>query len=84
MAEPKAGDKVSWKSHGSSAHGTVKRKLVSPTTTKGHKVAASRENPEFLVEARRRKARGAQGTSTLERLSSIRNGSADPALFQRS
>lgn len=46
----KTGDKVSWSSHGGSAHGKVVRKLEKPTTIKGHKVAASRNNPEFLVE----------------------------------
>lgn len=45
-----AGDKVSWSSHGGEAHGKVVKKLTSPTTIKGHKVAASKDNPEFLVE----------------------------------
>ena len=46
----KAGDKVSWKSHGGAAHGKVVRKVTSPMTIKGHKVAASKDNPEYLVE----------------------------------
>ncbi|MEN3749829.1 DUF2945 domain-containing protein [Sphingomonas sp. HF-S3] len=46
----KKGDKVSWKSHGGTAHGEVVKKVTSPTTIKGHKVAASRDNPEFIVE----------------------------------
>lgn len=46
----KAGDKVSWKSHGGKAEGKVVRKLTSPTQIKGHKVAASKDNPEYLVE----------------------------------
>lgn len=52
MAEKsfKAGDKVSWSSHGGSAHGKVVRKLTSPTDIKGHHVAASKDNPEYLVE----------------------------------
>ena len=50
MAEPKAGDKVSWKSHGGTAHGHVVKKQTTPTTIKGHKVAASKENPEYIVE----------------------------------
>ena len=44
------GDKVSWKSHGGEAHGKVVRKQTEPTTIKGHKVAASRDNPQFIVE----------------------------------
>lgn len=46
----KAGDKVNWKSHGGEAHGKVVRKVTRPMTIKGHKVAASPDNPEFLVE----------------------------------
>ena len=46
----KSGDRVSWNSHGGTAHGTVVKKLTSPTTIKGHKVAASKDNPEYLVE----------------------------------
>ena len=44
------GDKVSWKSHGGEAHGKVIRKQTEPTRIKGHKVAASPENPQFIVE----------------------------------
>lgn len=46
----KSGDRVSWKSHGGKAEGKVVKKLTSPTTIKGHKVAASKDNPEYLVE----------------------------------
>ncbi len=44
------GDKVSWKSHGGQAHGRIVRKLTDETSIKGHKVAASKDNPEYLVE----------------------------------
>jgi uncharacterized protein YijF (DUF1287 family) len=46
----KAGDKVSWKSSGGTAHGKVVKKLTSPCEIKGHHVAASKDNPEYLVE----------------------------------
>jgi len=46
----KPGDEVSWKSHGGEAQGKVVRKVTKPMTIKGHKVAASTDNPEFLVE----------------------------------
>ncbi|MDP2355651.1 MAG: DUF2945 domain-containing protein [Beijerinckiaceae bacterium] len=46
----KKGDKVSWKSHGGAAHGEVVRKITKPTQIKGHKVAASPDNPELIVE----------------------------------
>ncbi|RZK04061.1 MAG: DUF2945 domain-containing protein [Novosphingobium sp.] len=46
----KRGDRVSWKSHGGEAHGKVVRKVTRPMQIKGHKVAASPDNPEFVVE----------------------------------
>ena len=46
----KAGDRVSWSSHGGSAHGKVVKKLTEPCEIKGHHVAASKDNPEYLVE----------------------------------
>jgi len=51
MAEEFAtGDRVTWKSHGGEAHGKVVRKQTSPTQIKGHKVAASKDAPQFIVE----------------------------------
>ena len=52
MAEKsfKAGDKVSWSSSGGNSHGKVVKKLTSPMEIKGHHVAASKDNPEYLVE----------------------------------
>ena len=46
----KKGDSVSWKSHAGEAHGKVVKKITSPTKIKSHKVAASPDNPEFIVE----------------------------------
>jgi Hypervirulence associated proteins TUDOR domain len=46
----KPGDAVTWKSHAGEAHGKVVRKLTKRTHIKGHEVAASADNPEFLVE----------------------------------
>jgi plastocyanin len=51
MAEElRPGDKVKWKSHGGEAHGKVVRKQAEPTQIKGHKVAASKDDPQFIVE----------------------------------
>ena len=51
MAEDlKPGDRVTWNSHGGKAEGKVVRKVTSPMTIKSHKVAASKDNPEYLVE----------------------------------
>ena len=49
-SEPKAGDKVSWKFHSGTAHGKVVKKQTSPTQIKGHKVAAPKDEPQFIVE----------------------------------
>ena len=51
MTELKPGDKVEWDSSGGHSKGKVVRKLTKPTAIKGHKVAASTGNPEFLVES---------------------------------
>jgi len=47
----KKGDEVTWKSHGGTAHGTVEKKLTSDTSIKGHKVRASDDAPQYLVES---------------------------------
>lgn len=44
------GDKVKWNSPGGEAHGKVVRRQTGPTRIKGHKVAASPGNPQFIVE----------------------------------
>ena len=46
----KAGDRVSWSSHGGQAHGKVVKRVTKPMQIKGHKVAVSKDNPEYLVE----------------------------------
>lgn len=45
-----SGDRVSWNSHGGTAKGKVVKKLTSSTQIKGHKVAAAKDSPEYLVE----------------------------------
>jgi hypothetical protein len=47
----KAGDKVSWDSSGGHSTGKVVKKQTSPTQIKGHKVAASKDNPEYIVKS---------------------------------
>lgn len=48
--ELKVGDKVEWNSHGGTAEGKLKKKIVEPTKIKGHKAAASKAEPQFIVE----------------------------------
>lgn len=51
MADLKTGDKVTWNSHGGTAHGHVEKKLTSDTKIKNHQVRASRDDPQYLVES---------------------------------
>ena len=46
----KTGDEVTWKSHSGTARGKVVKKVTSRMEIKSHEVAASPQNPEFLVE----------------------------------
>jgi len=50
MADVKSGDKVSWQSHGGTAEGKVVKKVTSKTHIKGHTVAATKDDPQFIVE----------------------------------
>ena len=47
----KKGDEVEWNTPQGKTGGTVKKKLTSETKIKDHKVAASEDNPEYLVES---------------------------------
>ena len=47
----KTGDKVAWDSSQGEVKGTVRKKLTAPTDIKRHHVAASPENPEYLVQS---------------------------------
>jgi hypothetical protein len=47
----KKGDHVEWKTSQGKTTGEVKKKLTSETDIKGHHVAASQDNPEYLVES---------------------------------
>lgn len=49
--EFKAGDKVKWDHSQGTTTGEVVRKQTTPTKIKGHKVAASKDNPEYIVKS---------------------------------
>lgn len=44
-----AGDRVSWRTPQGETTGRVRGKLTAPLTIKGHQVAASEDNLEYLV-----------------------------------
>lgn len=47
----KAGDKVRWDHSQGTTTGKVVRRQTTPTRIKGHKVAASKDNPEYIVKS---------------------------------
>ena len=63
----KVGDKVTWDSAQGEVHGTVKKKLTAPMEIKGHHVAASEDNPEYLVESDKTGAEAAHKPSELRK-----------------
>jgi hypothetical protein len=64
----KAGDKVEWHAAQGAVRGTVRKKLTSPTDIKGHHVAASAENPEYLVVSDETGAEAAHKPSALRKI----------------
>lgn len=47
----KKGDHVEWETSQGTTSGVVKKKLTSETKIKGHHVAASSDDPQYLVES---------------------------------
>jgi hypothetical protein len=63
----KAGDKVEWQTSQGKTKGTVKRKLTSKMKIKSHVVAASKRNPEYLVESEKTGAVAAHKPGALKK-----------------
>ena len=61
----KVGDKVGWDSSGGHSTGKVVKKLTSPTKIKSHKVAASKDEPQYLVESEKSGKRAAHKADAL-------------------
>ena len=69
MATPlTTGDRVVWRSSGGRSVGRVKRKLTSRGKIKGHEVAASQDNPEYLVRSEKSGKIAAHKPSALRRV----------------
>lgn len=66
--ELKVGDKVQWHSPQGTVRGTIKKKLTSPVEIKGHHVAASPDNPEYLVVSDKTGAEAAHKASALKKV----------------
>ena len=70
MAKFKKGDKVEWNSSQGKVKGTVEKRLTSETKIKTHKVAASPDNPEYLVKSDKTGAKAAHKPESLKKRSS--------------
>jgi hypothetical protein len=67
--ELRPGTKVSWNTSQGRTTGVVKKKLTSKSRIKTHKVAASRRNPEYLVESSKSGKKAAHKAGALKRVS---------------
>lgn len=47
----KKGDHVEWSSHGGKAEGKVEKKITERTEAGGRTVAASKDDPQYLVKS---------------------------------
>jgi hypothetical protein len=68
MATFKVGDQVQWETSQGTTTGKVIRKLTEPMEIKGHHVAASKEEPQYLVES---DSSGAQAAHKPEALTKV-------------
>jgi hypothetical protein len=66
--EFKRGDRVEWRFGRGKAVGVVKRRLTARTTVGNQTVAASREDPRYLVETERSGKQAAKRPTALRRL----------------
>lgn len=64
----KVGDRVAWSSSGGRSVGKVVRKQTTPTKIGTHRVSASRDNPEYVVESDRSGKRAAHKASALKKI----------------
>lgn len=67
-ANLKSGDKVEWQTSQGKTTGTVKKKLTSPTKIKSHNVAATKEDPEYLVETAKTRKQAAHKPESLKKI----------------
>lgn len=63
----KKGDKVAWNTSQGTTHGKVEKRLTAPTDIKGHHVAASSDDPQYLVVSDKTGARAAHKPGSLKK-----------------
>jgi len=70
----KPGDRVEWESSQGKVKGKIKKRLVKPIELKGHHVAASSTNPEYLVESEKTGAEAAHKPGSLKKIATQKKG----------
>ncbi len=63
----KPGDEVSWESSQGTIEGKVVKKATAPTRIKGHKVAASPDDPQYIVKSDKTGAKAAHKPGSLKK-----------------
>ena len=63
----KPGDKVRWDSSQGEVHGTVEKAQTTDTKIKGHKVKASKDDPQFIVKSDKTHAKAAHKPDELKK-----------------
>ena len=64
----KKNESVEWETSQGKTTGKVKKKLTEPTNIKNHHVAASAENPQYLVESDKTGKQAAHKPDALEKV----------------
>jgi hypothetical protein len=67
--EFRKGDEVAWRSHGSTAVGTVEEKITEDTEAAGRHVRASQDDPQYLVKSDRSGGEAVHKPSALDKTS---------------
>ncbi|WP_037568818.1 hypervirulence associated TUDOR domain-containing protein [Phaeacidiphilus oryzae] len=65
--KPRKGDRVSWRSHGSSAVGRVTRRITGRTRAAGRTVDASPQEPQYEVRSEKSGRRAVHKPEALHR-----------------
>ena len=63
----KPGDDVKWDTSQGETHGKVEKKQTTKTQIKSHEVAASKENPQFIVKSDKSGAKAAHKPEELKK-----------------
>ncbi|NDU76987.1 HVA1 family protein [Actinomadura sp. DSM 109109] len=63
--EPEPGDEVTWRSHGSTTEGEVEKKITDRREEAGRTVAASPEEPQYVVRSEKSGRRAVHKASAL-------------------